>query len=68
MDAGTVTGRDVPLSMKDLQKGRSVETIGLNLPDGTVAATRVIVRVNGRPGDTLPDAVIRDSQGNPVRK
>jgi hypothetical protein len=68
VDAGTVTGRDLPLSMKDLQKGRSVETIGLNLPDGTIAATRVIVSVNGRPVDMPPNAVIRDSQENPVRK
>jgi len=68
VDAGTVTGRDLPLSMKDVQKGRFVETIGLKLPDGRVAATRVIVSVNGRPVDMPPDAIIRDSRGNPVRK
>ena len=68
VDAETVTGRDLPLSMKDVQKGRFVETIGLKLPDGRVAATRVIVTINGRPVDMPPDAEIRDLRGNPVRK
>ena len=43
VDAQTVTGRDVSLSMSDLQKGRYVEIIGLKLPDGKIAATRVDV-------------------------
>jgi hypothetical protein len=55
-------------SMKDAQKGRFVETIGLMLTDGKVAATRVIVSINGRPVDTPPDAKILDPRGNPVRK
>ena len=68
VDAGTVTDRDLPLSMRDVQKGRYVETIGLKMPDGTIAATRVTVFVNGRPVDMPANVQTRDARGNPVRK
>ena len=68
VDADTVTDRDLPLSMRDVQKGRYVETIGLKMTDGTIAATRVTVFVNGRPVDMPANAQTRDARGNPVRK
>ena len=44
VDTLTVTGRNVSLSVSDLQRGRYVEVIGLKLPDGKIGATRVDVR------------------------
>jgi hypothetical protein len=50
VDSETVSGaRNMRLSPSDLQVGRDIETIGLLLPDGKVAASRIYIWVNGLP-------------------
>ena len=68
VDDKTVTDPNRPFSMRDVQKGRDAEVIGVTMSDGTIDAVRVIVSVNGRPAGMPPDATIRDLRGRPFRK
>jgi hypothetical protein len=50
VDSDTASGAGtLPLLPTDLQVGRDVETIGLLLPDGKVAASRVYITIDGLP-------------------
>jgi hypothetical protein len=50
VDSDTASGAGtLPLLPTDLRVGRDVETIGLLLPDGKVAASRVYITIDGLP-------------------
>jgi hypothetical protein len=48
IDTQTVTCREQPFSIAEVQKGTEVEVIGLRLSNRQIAASRVDVYVNGR--------------------
>lgn len=67
--ANTVSDIDTlqPFDMNDLRPGRSVQTVGLRMPDGTVQATLAIVYVAGRPIVMPPEALVRTPGGQFVQ-
>jgi hypothetical protein len=57
-DGNTLSVRSIPILSSEIQVGRTAQTVGLRLPDGTVYATKVVIYDNGAPINMPVNATI----------